>query len=629
MKNLLTTLTVITILLTSSGALHAAPQNDAGAFTGIVTRSGSSEGIPGVKVTLSSGPVDAISLRALSIAGQSVGFYIPAPNPNAPPAAANATGANPSATSPAVQDEQRIFQSVMDAATSEGLSPGSGALTVALNNFRDQTAKFRTITDSGGRFALNGLPPGQYTVRAERDGYFERHGAVATVTIANNQPVNVGLTLIPGATVGGTIRDEDGDPVANANVQIFSVIYPNGFPVLGTAVTAKSNFRGEYRLYWLPAGEYFIGASMEVYATQGARTFYPGVPELTSAIPITLKTGENLDRVDFQMKSPRMVRVSGQVISSAPPPSLPANVQLSAAAAAALASANNMAYIGLLSRNPDVPDPSDNPSVGNISLRPDRGDFNFSAPPGNYDLAGIVPSGGFGRIGLDIADRDLSGITLNIVPAVPVKGSFLLDGPAIDFTKLRLTTMPDNRLAAELGNVGIGAIGGQRSITADGAFTMPLNPGIHVRMSVAALPPGVYVSDVRQDNASVYDSGFDITSATLPLQIVLKSDGGSVKGTILSPSGKPMRNATVVLIPPQARRANRGLYRNTTSDLSGNFTLNGVAPGEYKLFAWVAGYPNGSYFNAKFLARFEDQGHPITVGPSVALTVDGLTIPVD
>src|SRR6185503_16982339 len=106
-----------------------------------------------------------------------------------------------------------------------------------------------------------------------RDGFFSNRTSVASITVGAAPVAPVALSMVPGATVGGTIRDEEGEGVPNATVQILSVIYPNGFPALGAAVTTKTNHRGEYRLFWMPAGDYYIGASREVYSTHGARTF--------------------------------------------------------------------------------------------------------------------------------------------------------------------------------------------------------------------------------------------------------------------------------------------------------------------------------------------------------------------
>ena len=268
-------------------------------------------------------------------------------------------------------------------------------------------------------------------MRAERDGYFGAQNTVQSVDVQANQTVRVSMSMVPGATVGGTIRDDDGDGVANGTVQIFSVIYTNGFPVLGAAVTTRTNHRGDYRLFWLPAGDYFVGASREVYSKQGARTFYPGTPDLTAATPISLKTGENLERVDFTLKPTRMVTVSGEVTSSAPPapaPTLPAGAH-TPLQQALIAREFSSAMLGLLSRSTTVPDTSDNPVVATVSLNGNRAAFEFSAPPGSYDLAGLLPTGGaFGKIRLDIGEQDLRGVSLNIEPPIQIKGTLTVNG---------------------------------------------------------------------------------------------------------------------------------------------------------------------------------------------------------
>jgi hypothetical protein len=47
----------------------------------------------------------------------------------------------------------------------------------------------------------------------------------------------------------------------------------------------------------------------------------------------------------------------------------------------------------------------------------------------------------------------------------------------------------------------------------------------------------------------------------------------------------------------------------------------GIAPGEYKLFAWdkLEGY---EYFDPKFLERFEEKGIAVSVGGSSRLTLE-------
>jgi hypothetical protein len=94
-------------------------------------------------------------------------------------------------------------------------------------------------------------------------------------------------------------------------------------------------------------------------------------------------------------------------------------------------------------------------------------------------------------------------------------------------------------------------------------------------------------------------------------------------------SGKPLRSASVALVPAEGRRQNRSLYRSVGSDATGRFTMTGVAPGEYTLFAWPPGVPGGSFYNATFLKRYEDRGKAVTVGPSATLDVEPIRAAVD
>jgi hypothetical protein len=76
--------------------------------------------------------------------------------------------------------------------------------------------------------------------------------------------------------------------------------------------------------------------------------------------------------------------------------------------------------------------------------------------------------------------------------------------------------------------------------------------------------------------------------------------------------GKPAANATVVLVPPQARRQNALLYKNVTTNETGNFTVRGVSPGPYTIFAWESVLPT-AWQNAEFLSKYEARGQQINL----------------
>ena len=70
--------TFVTLLFAPRSVETAAAQSG-GAIEGIVTRTGTTEGIQEIRITLSSGPIDEVSLRALAVAGYTIGFAVPEP----------------------------------------------------------------------------------------------------------------------------------------------------------------------------------------------------------------------------------------------------------------------------------------------------------------------------------------------------------------------------------------------------------------------------------------------------------------------------------------------------------------------------------------------------------------------
>ena len=166
------------------------------------------------------------------------------------------------------------------------------------------------------------------------------------------------------------------------------------------------------------------------------------------------------------------------------------------------------------------------------------------------------------------------------------------------------------------------------TVNAEGAFTVPAVPEGRFRVSaVAGLPPDMYFADVRQNALSVFDSGFDVNARNAnPLEIVLGSGAGTVNGVVLDGPSKVVAGATVVLVPEAKRRSNRALYILAQSDISGRFTLRGVAPGDYKVFAWES-IPAFAHVNAAFMAKHEDRGKLVHVGQSGTVSADLTIIP--
>jgi len=74
-------------------------------------------------------------------------------------------------------------------------------------------------------------------------------------------------------------------------------------------------------------------------------------------------------------------------------------------------------------------------------------------------------------------------------------------------------------------------------------------------------------------------------------------------------------------MPLAERRDNPALFRGTLSDKDGRFTIGGVAPGEYKIFAWAKAPFGEPWRNAEFMAQYEQRGQSIRVMSNRTSTV--------
>jgi hypothetical protein len=61
--------------------------------------------------------------------------------------------------------------------------------------------------------------------------------------------------------VSGRIINADGEPAAQATVQVYTYQYSNGQRTLAEGKSVQTNDLGEYRLFWLSPGEYFISVT--------------------------------------------------------------------------------------------------------------------------------------------------------------------------------------------------------------------------------------------------------------------------------------------------------------------------------------------------------------------------------
>src|SRR2546430_4648448 len=67
------------------------------------------------------------------------------------------------------------------------------------------------------------------------------------------------------------------------------------------------------------------------------------------------------------------------------------------------------------------------------------------------------------------------------------------------------------------------------------------------------------------------------------------------------------------------------LYQKAATDQYGRYLLRGIAPGEYKIFAWEE-VEDGAWEDPDYLTTFEDRGQKISVQEADTKTIDIVAI---
>src|SRR4029078_196000 len=133
-------------------------------------------------------------------------------------------------------------------------------------------------TDAAGRFSFKNQPPGTYAIRASLDGYFgPAIDGVAMSTIT--KPITVEQTkatpptdiiLMKGGVIAGRVRDSKGELVSGMDVAAMRLVYSNGRSQWTPVIARPTDDQGVFRLFWVPPGEYYVGAvPREVAAATG------------------------------------------------------------------------------------------------------------------------------------------------------------------------------------------------------------------------------------------------------------------------------------------------------------------------------------------------------------------------
>ncbi len=457
-------------------------------------------------------------------------------------------------------------------------------------------------TDSDGKFVITGIVPGRYNVTGTRTLFFRprRNTGALTITLASDQKLNgLQVLMMPTAVIAGRVVDENREPIRSVRVEALRAEYRDGVRNWVIANQNTTDDRGEYRLFNLQPGIYYVRATQSNIATPSTPLYYPGVPDSQDASPVQLEAGGEIGAIDIALRRTAEYSIKFK-IGAVPPGALITTT---------LQKRNSKVVENVLARAETQPDGSSTIS---------------RVPPGAYDLfvqiatpptvqpraithAAKIP------VNIGRADEDLG--TIAIRATVPVAGKIVpieTLPSTLDLKRLTLTfralDMPANVNTSVRGNAT------PPGFNDDGSFTIPNVPAARYQIQLAGLPNDTYLVGARSGGRDVFDAGYTVSGDQNPLEVLIGGAGsvGVVEGTVVNARGEPVAGSTVVLVPAAARRVNPAAFRTTTSDQQGNFTLRSVLVGDYKVMAWEDIEP-GAFMDPEFLKDYENRGEALKV----------------
>ncbi len=447
-----------------------------------------------------------------------------------------------------------------------------------------------TLTDSEGHFVLDGLPAGQVNVMTRKPGFFSEQDlsadpvSPALIQIGPKTPV-ITLKLLPEAVILGRVTSVDGQPVEDIPVIVYEQKIVDGRKSWQQRGRVTADGDGQFRVGSLPPGNYYLAAGPGLSyrirpATRNGRNegypfvFYPGAPDISSATPIALNAGQQVE-ADFLLKPEAMYKISGVVGGYSP--GMGVGLQFMNNSGEAVTAPRRF-----------------NPMTGQFQAEMLAGNYILRAQAqstdGSEDLVAEIPV---------VVNSDLTGISIILGPGTSIPVNVHLEGGAEESAPnfgIAGTRPGRGRLQRVFfGPVNVQLTSTQNSFRPKQFWATPA-PGANEQehnLFIHNIEPGTYTVEINASGPWYVQSAtcgnVDLLREDLrvaagaqmaPINIVLRGDGASLSGTIES-DGHAGRGS-VLLVPD---RASVSRVQTTFVMSGGQFQFDRLAPGDYRVLA--------------------------------------------
>ncbi|MBI3263831.1 MAG: carboxypeptidase regulatory-like domain-containing protein, partial [Acidobacteria bacterium] len=365
--------------------------------------------------------------------------------------------------------------------------------------------------------------------------------------------------------------------------------------------SGSTNDLGQFRIFGLPPGEYFISATLRSMVVQGegdtgmgyAPTYYPGVSDVGGAQRVAIASGQELAGLTFALQPTRTARLSGTVADSAGRPLANAMIMVVQTTESMMTS-----------------------SMG-AQVKPD-GTFSISnLAPGQYTLS-VRPVGQstgeeeVANVPLTVAGDDITNLRIVTSRGATLSGNVVFaPGTA---GALVPSTVQVSGTSAEPGMVFGGT--GMNRVGDDWTFTLKGLAGRRL-IRVAGLPPRWWLQAVRLNGTDVTDHPieFRANQTVTGVEIVLSDRPTRITGTVTDERGRAAIDYTTIVFANDKSRWGYATRYVTIArpDQNGAFLVEKLPPGEYRAIA-VEAIEEGEWMDPELLERLQPAASRFSLG---------------